>query len=368
MNKDRYITIVKQKIQEKGLDLALELRHWEQRLESFHREVSHLSDISNEAKACVDTYNFEAFRVVMFSEIREQATNVDIRWYLVALSFQLEIRFEDAIDAFKKANEIKKTSLYMNECASMYIQLGELEQASAVFKSLVTHAKQTGESDHEANGWGGLGLVSSMLGDSEKSIKAFENAYKLGKKHWDIPQTLMVMLQLAHAYEAAGDKATASDRFSQLEELVSQSQDVETTLMVRLNLGEYYSRISNREKAIQNYQSGLTHARQASFLLFMQRFEAGLGMVYESLHDHTKALTHLEQAFKLASELKDPEAMGYAVYYIALVNEHLGEVSQATQLFQQAGQLLKPILEEGHPLLSKINDHIAQLNSQAVVL
>jgi tetratricopeptide (TPR) repeat protein len=361
MIKETTLVEVEKRIQEQGLDLILERAHWSQRLESLTRETKALNFQNPNIINALSEFEFETLRGDLSNEIKEKAVPTGNIWYLIALSYQLDINFEAAILAFKQAIAIAPDSLYINECASMHLQLGQFNEAEAMFKLLVKQATEKKQFDYQANGWGGLGLVYSIQANYDSAADAFEKAYVSGKDSWDENQKTMVLLQSAQALEQSGKVNESLKKYDEIETLVSTVTDQETTLTVLMHLGEFYSGAARREKAIENYEKGLALSKESSRLSYIQRFEAGLGMVYESLHDHTKALTHLEQAFIAAKELNDKEAMGYAVYYIALVNEHLGEKIQAKRLFQEAKSLLTPLLEKEHPFIIRVSDHLNSL-------
>jgi len=355
MSKVRVQRQIDQKIKEKGLDLALEQSHWDQRFESFLRESEEMMALSSENHRIFSELDFEQIREVVQSSSQ---LSDDRRWYLIALTFQLEIEFEKAIEAFEHALEMKSESLYLNECASMYLQLGRFKDAERLFKTLGQQAQENHEPTYEANGWGGLGLVYALQSNFSLAAKAYKQAYAVGKAFWDIHQRGVVLLQIAQAVEKDSQLSEAETLYQKAEALCADMTDPESILTITLACGEYYSNSAKPDIAVRYYEKGLALAKKESRPRYIQRFESGLGMSYEALHHHVKALEHLEQAFLVAKSLSDVEAMGYAVYYLALVNTHLGEVEQARQLFQEAKGLLTPFLESDHPLLIQIEGHI----------
>lgn len=358
MRKEDYLDLMDIRIKALGLESRLEHAHWEQRLISFQRECRQHLPSDTTWQAAVDDYEFNRVRQYVTPLIEQEPDN-DTYWYLIALSYQLEIDFVQAISAFKKAMLIDQKLLYSNECASMYLQLGQFKEAESLFKHLIKQAIAYKETNYQANGWGGLGLLYSIQGFYRKAATTFENAYHIGKAEWDANQKAIVLLQLAQALEKSGQLDKSRARIRDLKELLPVVNELDTVLTVWVQLGELYVKSRKPEQAISAYQKGLEIAKKNAYTPYIQRFESGLGSIYESLHQHEEALTHLEQAFLLAKELKDQEAMGYAVYSIALVNKHLGEHQKSKRLFQDAQRLLSPLLESDDPFMSNIATHLA---------
>lgn len=359
MRKDDYLDIIDIRIKALGLEARLEHAHWAQRLVSFHRECrDHLSSFKD-IQSAVDAFDFHSFRLHVQSLCDVESTN-DTYYYLIALSYQLEIDFVQAIAAFKKAMESMRKSLYINECASMYLQLGQFKEAEHLFKQLIKQSVADKENDYQANGWGGLALLYSIQGFYKKAVTTFENAYHFGGSQWDSNQKVIVLLQLAQVLEKSGQLDKALGKVRELTALMPTVTELDTKLTVWIQLGEIYAKSKRQAQAIVSYKKGLDIAKLNNYKPYIQRFESGLGSVYESIHQHENALLHLEQAFLVAKELRDQEAMGYSVYTIALVNEHLGDFQKSRRLFKDAQGLLAPLLEADDPFILNILTHLTR--------
>lgn len=110
-----------------------------------------------------------------------------------------------------------------------------------------------------------------------------------------------------------------------------------------------------RRERIPQLEAALAAARRRRDRRAESAWLGNLGLAYDSLGEHQRAIVYHEQSLKIAREIGDRRGEGRATWNLGLVYEQQGDLARAVELMQAAVHIKREIGDPG------VGDRVAHL-------
>ncbi len=213
-------------------------------------------------------------------------------------------------DRLELARSLNTLALVNLELGDLDEALGGFERAHALFVAL----------DH-SHGWaatvGNIALAYDRLGNREKALEFYAHSLKrreeLGDWHGvgEVMNNLAgLQVEVGEHLERTGDAEGARNAFETAAsythhalEIASRLEDARLAAMVTNNLACLHAATGERERAREDYRRALELSRQTGDRQLEAACLADLGRLDHRNEDHRDAISHLETALVLFSDL-----------------------------------------------------------------
>lgn len=282
-----------------------------------------------------------------------------------------ESAIQSAIRLLKGGQSKRDESAVLNTLGKIHSLQGHFEQAENNLKRGLMLAVESGAKSLEAAGWLALSASYAARGEYQEAVKHAEHCLAIESK-------IGRVVDMAETYSLLGESYLALLDLSAAEECLKQCQN-----LLRTNPNLYHSglmaRLEGKIRAYHNLHDEAISALAQSISILESisyNFEAGIshyemGLILSETADRPRALSHLEKALKIFSELRAEPARKRTVTAI----ENIRRSSQSGRLYLPVLTLDALVVERliaassSHDLLLRelatiIRD---ELNEQAIV-
>jgi tetratricopeptide (TPR) repeat protein len=219
------------------------------------------------------------------------------------------------------------------------LRLAEAEPQRAVAVAAQIAALARAEADYAAaaiaeRAWG---LALRHRGDVDSAIGHLREAVRLGRRAGSPRLAAEARITLSMALVERGRPSQAlAEIGAALRDLdgVEGARALTQRGTILLELGRY-------SQAVADYRAALPAIREAGDLLWLRRVVANRGLAHAYRHEFSQAEADLREAERLARQLDQPLAIGFAQANLAFVLATRGDVPVALDYFEQAEQRIR---------------------------
>jgi len=193
-----------------------------------------------------------------------------------------------------------------------------------------------------------LGIIYSVLGKYEESIKSYKKVIELGEK-LDKKNFLEITAYwtLGGLYLSLGRKETALKYYLESIERTDESASY-LTVQNYLNLGDFYlNQLNKPEEAIKYYKVALEKSEEIEMTLMKDQYKAAcidsIGRVYEAKGDFDMAVEKQKEAIEILKEIY--ELHGQCGSSLTLSYAHIGNLYQKKGAEEKALDYINKALE-----------------------
>jgi CHAT domain-containing protein len=259
-----------------------------------------------------------------------------------------------------QTQKLKLTAQMLNNLASIYYQLGQIDKALPLFEKAYCYRLEAfGEKHPETlESMTGLAAIYLDLGRLAEALSLFEKGYRfarqgLGEKH---SLTIVTLNNLAKMYQELGRLDEALPLFENSYRLSKAALGEKhfQTLTILINLAVINRELGDNKKALFLFEKGYRLAREAfgdkHFLTIAS--VNNLADIHRTSNQLDKALSWFDKAYRLAGEVfgeKNLKTIA-SLNNLASVYRELGRHDEALPLIEKSYQLYREVLGDNNPL------------------
>jgi CHAT domain-containing protein/Tfp pilus assembly protein PilF len=220
------------------------------------------------------------------------------------------------------------------------------QEAAETFKKLLVDVRKKGLKPFEPALLNNLGAVQYHLGDFVGGLETLEEARRsLAGMQPAARQMMegMILGNLGELYTEVGDYPRAEKLLEESIEMARARRDAGSERTARLNLANIDLHRCRYREAIKAYQDLLADCRKARAKTFEGKILNNIGLALEESGRTGEALQQLEEARKLAAELRHRRSEAMALGNIALVHLRLDEDEEAIRYNNLALKLFEAV-------------------------
>lgn len=271
---------------------------------------------------------------------------------------------EPALELDKDRTQFTALSLAL---ANAYQDSGQLDEATAIHRSLLEHATKANNESIRQRALGSLGNIAYRTGDRAQAIEYFEAALDVALSQSDSMSAGRLQGNLANLFQQNADYQTAARYYAQAYSLMAESMEVRQAAILVVNFANTYMEAGKFTVAEYYYDRLVAWAEQRGFKLVSWTTQLNSGIAAY----RQQKLTEAEVIFtKLLAETESAQAMqfgGYAASYLARTLALAEKPLQALELANDSLQIAEQTQDHEiliFSLLAKARAHL-ELNTYA---
>ena len=242
----------------------------------------------------------------------------------VAVAYQEQGRFDDAVSLFEKVVEDRKRVLgeehadtlqSVGNLAVSYIEVGRYQEAGLLLQPALKAQRRTLGREHEdtLTSMHNLAYLYRNQGRFEEAEPLLREALDVLRptKGEDHPDTIMAMGNLAELYQNLDRDDEAEGMYVETLDVAQRvlGKDHVTNLMYSFNLAELYQEQGRPEKAEPLFAEAVTGGRKRlAGHPYLGAFLVGYGTTLTTLQRYEEAQTALLEAYEILKEARGPTA------------------------------------------------------------
>jgi tetratricopeptide (TPR) repeat protein len=334
------------------------------RLDEFAGRIGGHAELAGDTDAAADWYTRagkRAWSQGAFVEARDffnrtlellPSTDQERRWHVLLKRDEVlsslaenELRNEGISSLLELAREFDDQNRLAQAIyrQGVFLQgLGDLQNALGPLESALGLARETRDQSLEALALAMIALCQTHLGELEMGATAAGEAISLAERLEDDETLARVLNNAAVCFGGSGDIAKAVSLYERQIEVTNRLDYIAGEAVGQGNLGFYYAQMGMFEKSRDNLEEALRlnealGARRASVYNLLN-----LALVHWRIGDASTAQQLLDKAYPILLAISETFGLAIRLSYLALSQEKLGGLSDATRSFEES----KVALEE----------------------
>lgn len=282
--------------------------------------------------------------------IREQGKSLT---NLSAIAIQ-EGNFRLAAEFLQEAIAHGKTSTRLLNLGTVHTHLRDYESALLVFQEALELAQKAKDMPRQVLAWNNIGGIYWLQGNYEQALHCLQQALEIVKQNEDLFRTASLHLTLGIIYADKGELGLAERHFSKVLIISQQLGDRLGEIGAAIRLGITQIRQNRWDEAVRTLESAHQTATQINHLPSIALALLNLGVAYESMKDHKRALRAYQEALELWRKTGDNWMLAWTWKnigdaYRKLGNEEIGSREQfwlkAVDAYWRSVKLIEQIRE-----------------------
>jgi eukaryotic-like serine/threonine-protein kinase len=278
---------------------------------------------------------------------------------------EAERSYQQALKLRREIGDKSGLSLTLIDLAALYSDtFGRPSDALRLLQEALTILRDTGNQNLEARAVNNIGSVYMTRGEYSEAQTYFERALELREKAKSPQETADVLHNLGETLTKMGRYEQALPRYLRALELRRTAGDKRTAAIESYGIGmifdyqgRYGAAVKSKEEALRTFRDLKQHD------VWLGEILGGYGSSL-SLAGRTKdAEASLDEALKLADELKNPNLIAQTMRFQADRLYYAADVKAASQLAEQAAQAATRGSDRSLTLLAQAN--VAMIASAA---
>jgi serine phosphatase RsbU (regulator of sigma subunit)/Tfp pilus assembly protein PilF len=204
--------------------------------------------------------------------------------------------------------------------------------------------KQLDDKKGQADTVSSLGAVYAFMGDDENRLKYNLDCLRLRKETGDLEGELITMNNIGDTYMKLGDYTKALEYFSKCLDMSGASDH--NRAIVLLNIGEVHYILNNHARSYDHLLRSIEVSEKHNYTRFTIAGYMLLGKLFTRSGDTATALSWLQKALELATEIANNEYLYEIHEALADVYEKKGDVSEAYMHFRTFHSIKEKVLNE----------------------
>ena len=186
--------------------------------------------------------------------------------------------------------------------------------------------------------FGTIGLAYFSLGESERSIKYFENQLLVVRKNkiQNMEANSLGNLGLAKLELGSAYAQKAIDFFNEQLALATQMCDKEGICNATGNLGNAKAKLGDFQEAVKLHEKQLKISEDISYLLGEANALGSLGFMNRKLNNPKKAIWYCKKSLKIHQKIHNQRGEANDLAHLGLARAELGNTEEGLYLLEQA--------------------------------
>ena len=269
-----------------------------------------------------------------------------ILYHQIGMVYQEQRQWQQALDAYQRALELKGQHGQQHEMGGTYHQIGMVYQeqqqwreALAAYQRALKLQEQHGQQQTLGNTYHQIGMVHQYQQQWQQALAAYQHALELKEQHGQQHQLGITHHQIGMVHQEQRQWQQALDAYQRALVLKEQHGQQQT-------LGKTYHHIGMVHQYQQQWQQALVAYQRALELkkAHGQQHELGstyhqIGMVHQEQRQWQQALEAYQRALALQDQHGQQYALGGTHHNIGAVYQEQRQWQQALDAYQRALEL-----------------------------
>ncbi len=231
-------------------------------------------------------------------------------------------------------------TIQVNSCyyLALYYYQTKIDTAIEICTHAVKLAEQNNYESGQAEGYGWLGYLNFVIGESDLSLSYHFKSLDLLKENDNSNEMAVVLNNIAGVYELTGEIELALDYYKQAMDIHIAHQDIEGTAILLNNIGGIYLNKGDIPKALEIFDKTVNLRKHINDKEGLAYTYNNIGTVYESQGEYEKSIEYHEMALSLRTEIEDKfgEAMSLNnIGYVRIQQDNYFEALHYLNLSQE---------------------------------
>ncbi len=254
--------------------------------------------------------------------------------------------YSDALTEFGRSFELYEEIGEIGDVATQhrrigriyYLRLGRYEKAREQFHAALDLYRELEDSNGEAETLFEIGLTYEKMGLFDEADEQYQAGNHIGQAI-ESPYLLATgNLYLANTAWFRGDYQEAFQNLTQAGKQADAAQDAQLTIMVKNTRGLMYWTLNDLDKGLTHLKQAVVLAEKTDIKTELASSLNNLGLVYRQQGDYVTSLEYFEQAKAIDESLNSRWGLGYDYRNIGMALLKLDRLQEALTHFVQAAQ------------------------------
>jgi CHAT domain-containing protein/Tfp pilus assembly protein PilF len=250
--------------------------------------------------------------------------------------------YQKSLALFRKISDPTNEGVVLHNIGVNYISLDQYSKALESFQRALPLHKMTNNYGMRGRTLTQIGRIYIRLGEYSKALTSLEEALEVDKAVGDSRSAATTITALGDVYHHMGEASKALELLQQALAICQVTSRCEEGGILD-GMGQVYVSLEQYSKAINVLEASLTIHRRINDRELESSTLLQLGKVYRNLNQPQKALELFKQALDISQEV-GAESLGMAILSdVGLVYENLGQNSQAIEALNKSLKIAKKI-------------------------
>lgn len=254
--------------------------------------------------------------------------------------------YSDALTEFGRSFELYEEIGEIGDVATQhrrigrihYLRLGRYEKAREQFHAALELYRELEDPEGEAETLFEIGLTYEKMGLFDEADEQYQAGRQIGESI-ESPYLLGTGdLYLANTAWFRGNYQDAFQNLTQAGKQAEAAQDEQLTIMVKNTRGLIYWTLNDLEKGLTHLKQAVVLAEKADIKTELASSLNNLGLIYRQQGDYVTSLEYFEQAKRIDEDLNSRWGLGYDYRNIGMALLKLDRLQEALTNFVQAAQ------------------------------
>ncbi len=223
----------------------------------------------------------------------------------------------------------------LNQLASVYWRLGELEKSDELFDECLQIFRVIGDEEDEASTLVTRSFIATTQGDYPAAYEALQRALPIFRSRQDRFGEASVLNTLGTVFYNLGEQEKAREAYRQSLAAYRAIQDRQQEAFVLINLGITESFLADKKSALAHYNEALTVLRALSYPRGEANLLRHIGQVHYEMRAWSAALETLNECLRLARERGEKQVEANALMTLGEVYAAMGERERGLESINQ---------------------------------
>ncbi|MEO1742670.1 MAG: CHAT domain-containing tetratricopeptide repeat protein, partial [Cyanobacteria bacterium J06629_9] len=267
--------------------------------------------------------------------------------------------WESALTLARESGYLVEEGVLLGYLGVTYKSLGEKQTALAYFEQALPVLQATHRRLDEAAILNNIGAIYDDLGDRLKAIEYYERALPITREVENPALEAAVIGNIGLAYHHLGQREKALQKYEQSFSIRQEIGDRAGQATILNNTGLTYLALGDRESAQDYFTHALDVSKSTNDRLLQSRILNNIGFVYRGLGDFDNAFDYYQQALSLCRSIGNKEGEAYTLNNIGDLHLTSESYEQALSYFQQSLPIVQAISDKAGENIALNNIGIA---------
>jgi len=255
--------------------------------------------------------------------------------------------YSDALSEFGRSFELYEELGEIGDVATQhrrigriyYLRLGRYEKARDRFQSALRLYRDLEDPVGEAETLYEIGLTYEKMGLFDEADQQYRAGKEIGKTLESSFLLATGNLYLANTAWFRGNYQEAFQYLSQADKFAQAAEDAQLTIMVKNTRGLMYWTLNDLDKGLTHLKHAVALAEDADIKTELASSLNNLGLIYRQQEEYVTSLEYFERAKRIDEGLNSRWGLGYDYRNIGMALLKLNRLQEALTHFVQAAQI-----------------------------
>ena len=270
------------------------------------------------------------------SEGREKAATLNRlgREYLYIDLLKAREYLDEALDMGQAKNWENITATAYQNLGAFYLSSGFYDSALTCYNLALPYFEEQGDEQEIARIRHEQGILHFRKGEYYEALLIYKKALSSYQNLGFTVGTSTISSSIGDVYRYLGDYARALEYYLQGLKLAEEMEDIPRQAALLNSLGLVYFQEKNYDKALEFFQRGLTLSEELSYDLYISACVANIADIHTEKGDYEKALQFHTRSLELERKQQNLDGEAQSLTSLGIVYEAMGEHGKAIESFE----------------------------------